>query len=74
MAIQNRPAEEGVAPPCGLCGGRTKIEIPLDEPGKPKLPPHPERLRNFVYGCAKGLAEAEKPPDKAKGRGGAQRR
>lgn len=44
---------------CHLCGGRRRVEIPLAEPGEPLLPPHPGRIRSFIYGCAKALAETE---------------
>jgi hypothetical protein len=43
--------------PCELCGWRGFVEIPLEEPGAPKPPPHPRRLRNFIYGMAQALDE-----------------
>ena len=46
-------------PPCSLCGGVGRIELPLAAPGEPRLPLHPERVKWFIYGCAKALTEAE---------------
>lgn len=43
--------------PCRLCGWRGFIEIPIEKPGEPLLPPHPKRLRNFLFGMAAALEE-----------------
>ena len=48
-----------VIEPCRLCRDRQYVEIPLAEPGDPELPPHPDRVRLFIYGCARALAEIE---------------
>lgn len=43
--------------PCSLCGWRGYVELPIDEPGEPLPPPHPRRLRNFVYGVSIAMEE-----------------
>jgi hypothetical protein len=45
--------------PCHLCRDKQFVEVPLAEPGEPLLPPHPDRVRLFVYGSARALAEVE---------------
>lgn len=53
------PLETGHRDPCSLCNDRGHVEFPLLEPGDPTLPVHPERVRNFIYGCARALHEME---------------
>lgn len=43
--------------PCRLCGWRGFVEIPREEPGEPAPPPHPRRIRNFIYGVATAMEE-----------------
>lgn len=44
---------------CEMCGNRRVIFLPTDERSEPRLPPYPNRVRAFVYGCAIGLNDLE---------------
>ena len=45
--------------PCAVCNWRGFVELPLDKPGEPIPPPHPRRMRNFIYGIAVAVDERQ---------------